>query len=157
MTETYQGCNAQMFPVEYARRLRQWCDDHGAILIFDEIQAAFGRTGKMFGFQHLGIVPDLITCGKGISGGMPLSAVVGRREVMDLYGPGADDQHPHGQPRLLRGDARQPPGHRGRRRRGKCRAAGTDPRRGLCRDARRLEGADRPGGRGRTGRRRSSS
>jgi 4-aminobutyrate aminotransferase / (S)-3-amino-2-methylpropionate transaminase / 5-aminovalerate transaminase len=88
MTETYQGCNAQMFPVEYARRLRKWCDDHGAILIFDEIQAAFGRTGKMFGFQHLGIVPDLITCGKGISGGMPLSAVVGRREVMDLYGPG---------------------------------------------------------------------
>ena len=88
MTETYQGCNAQMFPVEYARRLRQWCDDHGALLIFDEIQAAFGRTGKMFGFQHLGIVPDLITCGKGISGGMPLSAVVGRREVMDLYGPG---------------------------------------------------------------------
>jgi 4-aminobutyrate aminotransferase / (S)-3-amino-2-methylpropionate transaminase / 5-aminovalerate transaminase len=88
MTETYQGCNAQMFPVEYARRLRQWCDDHGALLIFDEIQAAFGRTGMMFGFQHLGIVPDLITCGKGISGGMPLSAVVGRREVMDLYGPG---------------------------------------------------------------------
>ena len=88
MTETYQGCNAQMFPVEYARRLRQWCDQHGVLLIFDEIQAAFGRTGTMFGFEHLGVSPDLITCGKGISGGMPLSAVVGRREVMDLYGPG---------------------------------------------------------------------
>jgi len=88
MSETYQGCNAQMFPVEYARRLRQWCDAHGALLIFDEIQAGFGRTGKMFGFEHLGVSPDLITCGKGISGGMPLSAVIGRREVMDLYGPG---------------------------------------------------------------------
>jgi 4-aminobutyrate aminotransferase/diaminobutyrate-pyruvate transaminase/4-aminobutyrate aminotransferase/(S)-3-amino-2-methylpropionate transaminase len=88
MTETYQGCNAQMFPPEYARRLRRWCDQHGVLLIFDEIQAAFGRTGKMFGFEHLGAAPDLITCGKGISGGMPLSAVIGRREVMDLYGPG---------------------------------------------------------------------
>jgi 4-aminobutyrate aminotransferase / (S)-3-amino-2-methylpropionate transaminase / 5-aminovalerate transaminase len=88
MTETYQGCNAQMFPVEYARRLRHWCDTHDALLIFDEIQAAFGRTGMMFGFQHLGVSPDLVTCGKGISGGMPLSAVLGRRDVMDLYGPG---------------------------------------------------------------------
>jgi 4-aminobutyrate aminotransferase / (S)-3-amino-2-methylpropionate transaminase / 5-aminovalerate transaminase len=88
MTETYQGCNAQMFPVDYAKRLRQWCDTHKALLIFDEIQAAFGRTGTMFGFQHLGISPDLITCGKGVSGGMPLSAVLGRRDVMDLYGPG---------------------------------------------------------------------
>lgn len=89
MTETYQGCNAQMFPVEYAQKMRQWCDRHGALLIFDEIQAAFGRTGKLFGFQHLGVDPDLITCGKGISGGMPLSAVIGRADVMDLYGPGA--------------------------------------------------------------------
>jgi 4-aminobutyrate aminotransferase-like enzyme len=88
MTETYQGCNAQMFPPEYARQLRQWCDHHSVLLVFDEIQAAFGRTGKMFGFEHLGVSPDLITCGKGISGGMPLSAVIGRREVMDLYGPG---------------------------------------------------------------------
>jgi 4-aminobutyrate aminotransferase/diaminobutyrate-pyruvate transaminase/4-aminobutyrate aminotransferase/(S)-3-amino-2-methylpropionate transaminase len=88
MTETYQGCNAQMFPPEYARRLRRWCDEHSVLLIFDEIQAAFGRTGKMFGFQHLGVSPDLITCGKGVSGGMPLSAVIGRKDVMDLYGPG---------------------------------------------------------------------
>jgi 4-aminobutyrate aminotransferase-like enzyme len=88
MSETYQGCNAQMFPVEYARRLRQWCDRNSVLLAFDEIQAAFGRTGTMFGFEHLGVMPDLITCGKGISGGMPLSAVIGRREVMDLYGPG---------------------------------------------------------------------
>jgi 4-aminobutyrate aminotransferase-like enzyme len=88
MTETYQGCNAQMFPKEYAMRMRAWCDRHSVLLIYDEIQAAFGRTGTMFGFQHHGISPDLITCGKGISGGMPLSAVIGRADVMDLYGPG---------------------------------------------------------------------
>ena len=88
MTETYQGGNAQMFPVEYASRLRDWCNEHDALLIFDEIQAGFGRTGMMFGFQHLGVSPVLITCGKGISGGMPLSAVIGRRDVMDMYGPG---------------------------------------------------------------------
>src|SRR5262249_22804360 len=69
-------------------QLRRWCDQNGVLFICDEIQAAFGRTGKMFGFEHLGVAPDLITCGKGISGGMPLSAVIGRRDVMDLYGPG---------------------------------------------------------------------
>jgi 4-aminobutyrate aminotransferase-like enzyme len=88
MTETYQGCNAQMFPLDYAQRLRRWCDQHNTLLIFDEIQAAFGRTGRMFGFEHLGVSADLIICGKGISGGMPLSAVIGRSDVMDLYGPG---------------------------------------------------------------------
>jgi 4-aminobutyrate aminotransferase / (S)-3-amino-2-methylpropionate transaminase / 5-aminovalerate transaminase len=88
MTETYQGCNAQMFPPDYAKQMRQWCDQHSILLIFDEIQAAFGRTGKMFGFEHLEVSPDLITCGKGISGGMPLSAVIGRKDIMDIYGPG---------------------------------------------------------------------
>ena len=58
------------------------------MLIFDEIQAGFGRTGKQFGFEHCGIVPDLAACGKGISGGMPLAAVFGTDELMNLYGPG---------------------------------------------------------------------
>ncbi|MCL2639459.1 MAG: aspartate aminotransferase family protein [Phycisphaerales bacterium] len=88
MSETYQGGNATMFTPAYGQALRKWCDKHKALLIFDEIQAGFGRTGKAFGFQHLGIVPDLVACGKGISGGMPLSAVLGIRDVMDLYGPG---------------------------------------------------------------------
>lgn len=86
--ETYQGCNAKLIPAEYARSLRAWCDTHGALLILDEVQAGFGRTGKWFGFQHCGVVPDLVSCGKGISGGMPLSAVIGRAPVLDLYGPG---------------------------------------------------------------------
>ena len=88
ISETYQGCNAKLMPAEYAQALRRWCDDHGALLIFDEVQAGFGRTGRWFGFEHYSVVPDLVPCGKGISGGMPLSAVLGRAEVMDLYGPG---------------------------------------------------------------------
>ena len=88
MGETYQGCNATLFPAEYAQLLRKWCDKHSAVLIFDEVQAGFGRTGKLFGFMHFGIVPDLVACGKGISGGMPLSAVLGTEELMSMYGPG---------------------------------------------------------------------
>ena len=88
MSETYQGCNATLMPAPYARALRAWCDAHRALLIFDEIQAGFGRCGKPFGFMHYGVVPDLAACGKGLSGGMPLAAVVGTRELMDQYGPG---------------------------------------------------------------------
>ena len=88
LSETYQGCNASLMPKEYAQALRKWCDAHKAVLIFDEVQAGFGRCGKNFGFQHYGIVPDLAACGKGISGGMPLSAVLGTEELMNMYGPG---------------------------------------------------------------------
>ena len=87
--ETYQGQGANFMPAEYAQKLRKWCTDHRALLIWDEIQAGFGRTGTLWGFEHYGdAVPDLMCLGKGISGGMPLSAVVGRKEVMDIYGPG---------------------------------------------------------------------
>jgi len=88
MSETYQGCNATLMPAAYAQALRKWCDAHQAVMIFDEVQAGFGRTGAPFGFSHLGVVPDLAACGKGISGGMPLSAVLGTEELMSMYGPG---------------------------------------------------------------------
>jgi len=88
MTETYQGGGASFAPVEYMKRLREWCDEHDALLILDEVQAGFGRTGTMFGFEHYGVVPDIICCGKGISSSMPVSAVVGRADVMNQYGPG---------------------------------------------------------------------
>lgn len=88
MSETYQGCNATLMPVEYAQSLRKWCDKHGAVLIFDEVQAGFGRCAKWFGFQNYGIVPDLAACGKGLSGGLPVSAVLGTEELMNMYGPG---------------------------------------------------------------------
>ncbi len=89
ISETYQGVGPDFMPVEYAKKLREWCDKHEAVLIFDEVQAGFGRTGKYWGFENYGIVPDLIACGKGISGGMPISAVIGRKDIMELYPPGA--------------------------------------------------------------------
>ncbi|MGO8747100.1 MAG: aspartate aminotransferase family protein [Thermoguttaceae bacterium] len=89
MTETYQGGNASFAPPEYIRKLRAWCDEHKALLIFDEVQSGFGRTGRYWGFEHYGVLPDLFCCGKGISSGLPVSAVIGRPEIMDLYPPGS--------------------------------------------------------------------
>jgi len=89
ITETYQGGSVAFLPEEYAQRLAAWCKDHDIVLILDEIQAAFGRTGKMWGFEHYGIVPDLACCGKGITSGLPLSAVIGRADLMDQYPPGS--------------------------------------------------------------------
>ena len=89
MTETYQGGNCGFFPDEYARSLRTWCDDNDVVLIFDEVQAGFGRTGKMWGFEHHGIVPDIMCLGKGMSSSLPIAAVVGREEIMNQYGPGS--------------------------------------------------------------------
>lgn len=54
------------------------------LLCFDEMQSGFGRTGKRFGFQHYDVVPDLFACGKGMGGGLPLSGVIGKAEIMDL-------------------------------------------------------------------------
>lgn len=88
VTETYQGAGPDFLPVEYARRLRAWCARNEALLVFDEVQAGFGRCGTFWGFEGYGVVPDLIACGKGISGSLPLSAVLGRADVMDLFEPG---------------------------------------------------------------------
>ena len=88
ITETYQGAGADFLPVEYARKLRAWCTEHDIILIMDEVQAGFGRTGTWWGFEHYGIVPDIVCCGKGITSGLPLGAVIGTDAVMGLYGPG---------------------------------------------------------------------
>lgn len=87
MMETYQGGGASFAPPEYVQALRKWCDKHGALLTCDEVQAGFGRTGTMFGWEHYGVLPDIACFGKGISSSLPVSAVVGRKEVMDLYGP----------------------------------------------------------------------
>jgi 4-aminobutyrate aminotransferase/diaminobutyrate-pyruvate transaminase/4-aminobutyrate aminotransferase/(S)-3-amino-2-methylpropionate transaminase len=89
ISESYQGIGPNFFPTPYAQALERWCRLHGALLIMDEVQSGFGRTGKMFAFEHYGITPDLIACGKGISSSLPLSAVIGRAEIMDLYPPGA--------------------------------------------------------------------
>ena len=89
MMESYQGGGASFAPPAYVRALRRWCNSQRALLVFDEVQAGFGRTGKLFAFEHYGVDPDLICLGKGISGSLPLSAVLGRSEIMDLYGPGS--------------------------------------------------------------------
>jgi 4-aminobutyrate aminotransferase/(S)-3-amino-2-methylpropionate transaminase len=87
--ETYQGGSASFAPVPYMQQLRLWCDAHKILLVCDEVQAGFGRTGTMWGFEHYGIVPDLTTWGKGISSSLPLAAVIGRPDVMDLHPAGS--------------------------------------------------------------------
>jgi 4-aminobutyrate aminotransferase / (S)-3-amino-2-methylpropionate transaminase / 5-aminovalerate transaminase len=89
ITETYQGGGASFGPPAYFRDLRTWCDKHKALFTFDEVQAGFGRCGKMWGFEHYGVVPDLMCLGKGISSCLPVSAIVGRPELLDLYPPGS--------------------------------------------------------------------
>jgi 4-aminobutyrate aminotransferase/(S)-3-amino-2-methylpropionate transaminase len=70
-------------PREFLRGIRRICDEHGIVLVIDEVQTGFGRTGKMFAIEHYGIEPDLVALAKSIAGGLPLSAVVGRAEIMD--------------------------------------------------------------------------
>lgn len=75
-------------PVELLQELRRICDANGILLVADEIQCGFARTGKMFGIEHSGVKPDLLTVAKSLAGGFPLSAVIGRAEVMDAAEPG---------------------------------------------------------------------
>jgi 4-aminobutyrate aminotransferase len=75
-------------PVEFVRRLRAICDQHGILLIADEVQAGFARTGKLFAMENYDVLPDLTTLAKSLAGGFPLSAVVGRAEIMDAPAPG---------------------------------------------------------------------
>jgi 4-aminobutyrate aminotransferase/(S)-3-amino-2-methylpropionate transaminase len=89
MTESYQGVGPDFLPVAYAKRLEQFCREHDIVTIYDEVQSGFGRTGKMFCYEHYGVRPDIICCGKGISSSLPISAVIGREDIMGLYPPGA--------------------------------------------------------------------
>ncbi len=89
LSESYLGIGPDFFPREYAQELRRWCDRSCALLAFDEVQSGFGRTGRLFAFEHYGVVPDLIACGKGITSSLPLAAVIGRGEIFSLYGPGS--------------------------------------------------------------------
>ena len=75
-------------PVEFLQALRALADKHGIVLILDEIQTGFGRTGTWFGYQHAGIQPDLVTVAKSLAGGLPLSGVVGKAHIMDAPLPG---------------------------------------------------------------------
>lgn len=75
-------------PDDFMQALRKLCDTHGILLITDEVQSGFARTGKLFAVEHYSVKPDLITMAKSLAGGLPLSAVAGRAEVMDAPAPG---------------------------------------------------------------------
>ncbi len=82
---------------EFINGLRELCDRHGILLIFDEVQTGFGRTGTLFGYQHYGVEPDIITLGKGIGGGYPLSAMMAKAKL-DIFDPGDQGGTYTGQP-----------------------------------------------------------
>jgi len=75
-------------PFDFLRALRRLCDEHGIVMIADEVQGGIARTGKMFSIEHSGVIPDLVTTAKGLGGGFPLSAVTGRASIMDSAHPG---------------------------------------------------------------------
>ncbi|HSN43950.1 MAG TPA: 4-aminobutyrate--2-oxoglutarate transaminase, partial [Propionibacteriaceae bacterium] len=87
--ETIQGEGGFIVPAPgFMTRLTQWCADTGIVFIADEVQSGMARTGAWFAFEHEGIIPDLVTVAKGVGGGMPVSAVVGRAEMLDSVHPG---------------------------------------------------------------------
>jgi len=75
-------------PVEFLRELRRLCTEHGIVMIADEVQTGFARTGRLFAIEYAGVEPDLITIAKSLAGGFPLSGVIGKAEIMDAPGPG---------------------------------------------------------------------
>jgi 4-aminobutyrate aminotransferase len=90
ITETYQGGAGSIIPPpEWMAKLDRWCRARDIVLIIDEVQASFGRTGKLFGFQHYQVTPNLLCLGKGISSTLPVAAVVGEARIMDALGPGS--------------------------------------------------------------------
>jgi 4-aminobutyrate aminotransferase/(S)-3-amino-2-methylpropionate transaminase len=76
-------------PPEFLQGVRRLCDEYGIVLVADEVQTGFGRTGRMWGIEHSGVEPDLVTLAKSIAGGLPLSAVIGKAEIMDAPGDSA--------------------------------------------------------------------
>lgn len=84
MIEAFQGWGAIFYPIEYIQEIAEYAGEHKILIAFDEMQSGFGRTGKLFGYMHYGIEPDLLCCGKGAGSGLPLSIVLGPAELMDL-------------------------------------------------------------------------
>lgn len=82
-------------PAGFLRRLRRLCDEHDALLVLDEIYTGFGRTGRWFACEHCGVAPDVVCLGKALTGGFPLSACVGRAELMDAAWPAATGEALH--------------------------------------------------------------
>ena len=90
--ESFQGWAAVFYPVDYIKAMRKWSKENKTLLVFDEIQAGFGRTGKFFAYEYYGVKPDMVICGKAISSSMPLSAVLGSAKLIELD-PGYTSTH----------------------------------------------------------------
>jgi 4-aminobutyrate aminotransferase / (S)-3-amino-2-methylpropionate transaminase / 5-aminovalerate transaminase len=84
MLETFQGWGAVFYPKEFVQALMEFAKKYNMLVTFDEMQAGFGRTGKLFGYEHYEVEPDILCCGKGASSGLPLAIVLGSKEIMDL-------------------------------------------------------------------------
>ena len=95
MPEPIRWSTVTVPPAEYWQRIRRYCDDYGALLIFDEIGTGLGRTGRMFAFEHFDVQPDIVVLGKGFGGGiMPLAGIIARREL-DVAGDRAIGHYTH--------------------------------------------------------------
>ncbi len=82
--EPYQGWCAVFLPNDYVRAMRKWATEHEALVGFDEVQAGFGRTGKLFGYEHFGVEADILWCSKAISASVPVSAVLANHTLLDM-------------------------------------------------------------------------
>ncbi|MGH7873167.1 MAG: acetylornithine transaminase [Candidatus Binatia bacterium] len=90
LVEPIQAEGGVNIPQEsYLRGLREICDQRGVLLIFDEVQTGMGRTGKLFGYEHFGVQPDIMTLAKALGGGLPLGAMLAREEIASSFGPGS--------------------------------------------------------------------
>jgi len=87
--ETFQGWGAIFYPQDYVKAVEEFCKENKILLVFDEMQSGFGRTGKFFGFEHYKVKPDMICCGKGMGSGFPISGVLGKKKILDLAPPGS--------------------------------------------------------------------
>jgi len=83
ITEPYQGWCAIFIPTDYAKELKKFCEEHDILFICDEVQSGFGRTGKLFAYEHFEIKPDIVVCGKGISSSLPVSAVITNSDISE--------------------------------------------------------------------------
>jgi len=89
LSETYQGRGPVFPPDGYYQGLAKLCEENDALLILDEVQAGFGRTGRLFCFEHYNVEPNMICIGKGVTSSLPLSALLGESRIMNYFEPGS--------------------------------------------------------------------
>ena len=90
VVEPIQGEGGYIVPAPgFMQGLRRICDEHGILLVCDEVQSGIGRTGKMWAFEHEGVIPDIVASAKGLGGGVPIGAMIARHELMSKWESGA--------------------------------------------------------------------